>query len=107
MALFCLTSADLFKDLSHLVHRQVFRPSNLDHSIAFASIIQSNSDHTSNILYGHKINGIIPSPEDGGFAPLQDGPPDQLCPEIHKSAGSENSEAQAACAQIFLYTVLD
>src|SRR5258708_26270306 len=107
MALFRLSSACAFKDLRHLIHSQVLRPTDLDHRIARARVIQRNADKTRNILHRHKIDWIVTTPKDDGLALLPYRLADQLSPEFHIRARAEDSEAQAAGLQILLCTVFD
>src|SRR5712691_6357618 len=107
MALFRPASACTFKDLRHLIHRQVLRPTNLDRPIMCTGIVQHGADKTSHVLYRHKIDRIVASPKDGSLALLYDGLTDQLCPKVHESSGAEDSKAQATGSQILLCTVFD
>src|SRR2546423_4721559 len=107
MALFRPASACAFKDLRHLIHRQVLRPTNLDHPIMCTWIFQHGADKTSHVLYHHKIDRIVATPKDGGLALLYDGLTDQLGPKVHESTGAEDGEAQATGAEILLCAVFD
>src|SRR5881275_2703960 len=107
MTLFRLASARALKDLRHLIHAQVLRPTNLDHRVARASIIQPDADKTRHILHRHKIDRIVATPKDSGLALLPYGLADQLSPEFHIRARAEDSEAQATGLQILLCTVFD
>src|SRR6266568_2884684 len=107
MALFRLASACAFKYLRHLVHRQVLRPTNLDHPIMCTWIVQHGADKTSHVLYRHKIDRIVATPKGGGLALLYNGPANQLGPKVHERAGAEDSEAQATGAEILLCAVFD
>src|SRR5438270_3163311 len=107
MALFRPASACAFKDLRHLIHRQVLRPTNLDHPIMCTGIVQKGEDKTSHVLYRHKIDRIVATPKDGGLALLYDGLTDQLGPKVHERAGAEDGEAQATGAEIPLCAVFD
>src|SRR5207249_4063120 len=86
---------------------QVLRPTNLDHRVARASIIQGDADKTRYILHRHKIDWIVAAPKDGGLALLPDGLADQLSPELHIRARAEDSEVQTTGSQILLSTVFD
>src|SRR6266568_3902019 len=107
MAFFRLASAYAFKDLCHLVQRQVLRPTNLDHLITCTGVFQRGADKMGNILHRHKVDWIVATPKDGGLALLQNGLTDQLSPEVHEGAGAEDGEAQATGAEILLRAVLD
>src|SRR5712691_4908111 len=107
MALFRLASACAFKDLCHLIQCQVLWPTNLDHLIVRARVLQCGADKTSNVLHRHKIDRIVATSKDGGLALLQNGLTDQLGPEVHERNGPEDSEAQTTGAQILLRAVLD
>ncbi len=107
MALFRLASTYPCKDFCHLIQRQVLWPTYLDHPIVRARIREGGADKTSDILYCHKIDWIIAPPKDGGLALLQNGLTDQLGSEVHECTGADNSEAQAAGAEILFRAVLD
>src|SRR5437764_13729174 len=95
MTRFRLASARTFEDRRHLIHGQVLRPTNLDHRVARASIIQPDADKTRNILHRHKIDRIVATPKDGGLTLLPYGLTNQLSPEFHIRARAQDSEAQA------------
>ena len=107
MALFRLASACAFKDLHHLIHRQVLWPTNLDHPIMCTWIFQHGADKTSHVVYRHKIDRIVATPKDGGLALLYDGLTDQLGSEVHERVRADDGEAQAAGAEVLLRLVLD
>src|SRR6266581_6058074 len=107
MALFRLAFACEFESLCHLIQCQVLRPTNLDHPIAYARILQRDADETSHVLHRYKIDWIVAAPKEGGLALLQNGLADQLGSEVHECAGAEDGEAQATGAEILLRAVLD
>src|SRR6266567_1776496 len=89
MALFHLASTSEFESLCHLIQCQVLRPTNLDHPIAYARILQRDADETSHVLHRYKIDWIVAAPKEGGLALLQNGLADQLGSEVHECAGAE------------------
>src|SRR5260221_1993446 len=107
MALFHLASTSEFESLCHLIQCQVLRPTNLDHPIAYARILQRDADETSHVLHRYKIDWIVAAPKEGGLALLQNGLTKQLSPEVHVCAGADDGEAQATVAQILLCAVLN
>ncbi len=107
MALFHLASTSEFESLCHLIQCQVLRPTNLDHPIAYARILQRDADETSHVLHRYKIDWIVAAPKEGGLALLQNGLADQLGSEVHECAGAEDGEVQATGAEVLLRAVLD